>query len=88
MSICFDSLQTESNRNNTSEHKTSIKEITRRFLETTVPPEKLREICRDYNIEADEGATYRDLLRIAVLKRAQEGDKEAAELVKEFDLHE
>lgn len=88
LECCYLVQFTGPNRNNASEQRTSLKEIARRFLETTVPPAKLREICRDYNIEADEGATYRDLLRIAVLKRAQEGDKEAAELVKEFDHHE
>jgi len=50
--------------------------------------EKLSEISGDYNIEADKGATYGDLLCIAVLKRAREGDKEAAELVREFHLQD
>ena len=88
LECCYLMQFTGSNRDITSEHKPSVKEIARRFLEITVPPEKLREICRDYSIEADEGTTYRDLLRIAVLKRAREGDKEAAEFVREFGLNE
>lgn len=88
LECCYLMQFTGPNRDNTSEHKTSVKEIARRFLEMTVPPEKLRKICREYNIEADEGATYRDLLRIAVLKRAHEGDKKAAEFVREFGLNE
>ena len=88
LECCYLMQFTGPNRDNTSEHKPSVKEIARRFLEMTVPSEKLREICRDYSIEADEGVTYRDLLRIAVLKRAHEGDKEAAEFVREFGLNE
>lgn len=88
LECCYLVQFTGPNRYNTAEYNSSVSELARQFLDMTVPREKLREICRDYNIEADEGASYGDLLRIAVLKRAEEGDKEAAELVREFHLHE
>lgn len=60
----------------------------RNFLETIVPPQKLLELCKEYGIKAEEGSTYKDLLVKSLLKRAGEGNKEAAKLVKEFNIHE
>ena len=60
----------------------------RELLETIIPSKKLRELCEEYGIKAEEGATYKDLLVKSLLKRAEEGNKEAAKLVKEFNIHE
>lgn len=58
------------------------------FLSKIVPTKKLRSICEKYGIEAEEGATYKQLLDKAILKKAKEGNNDATEPVKEFNIHE
>ena len=60
----------------------------RSLLGRTVSRKNLRAICGNYGIEADEGATYKELLDKIILQRAKDGDKDAAEIVKEYGLHE
>ncbi len=63
----------------------------RKFLDKVIPPEILASLIKKYNVKMIPGTknvTYKMLLDTVILNKAREGDEEAAEIVKMYNLHE
>lgn len=60
----------------------------RDFFNSEIPQGHREVLCKHYDIELKAGCTYMDALKVSLLKRAKEGDTEAIEFAKKYNIHE